>query len=220
MKIECSGIHRSLGTHISKVRSLTLDTTVWTLELIEVYKCLGNTISNIIWHPLPLDEVLDTLPKPIYIRKKYIEREYVGVKQDETLSHLYLLNAISNLDIVEASRAIALGAQVDKDPHLLLFVLGYTELSESDSSSNNLIDLRRWKVSTNKSRFLMAEFLIHNGLNCESELNLECVKDDSTLISLKQKSTLSISVFLGDYDAVEYLLKKCSKKVSIFLYKF
>ncbi|KAJ2575549.1 hypothetical protein EV177_010989, partial [Coemansia sp. RSA 1804] len=28
--IECSGIHRSLGTHVSKVRSLTLDVTSFT----------------------------------------------------------------------------------------------------------------------------------------------------------------------------------------------
>ena len=46
---ECSGIHRSLGTHISKVRSINLDTVSWTPELIEVQKALGNQVTNSVW---------------------------------------------------------------------------------------------------------------------------------------------------------------------------
>ena len=42
--IECSGIHRSLGVHVSKVRSVLLDR--WTPELL-VFMCrVGNTRAN------------------------------------------------------------------------------------------------------------------------------------------------------------------------------
>lgn len=41
---ECSGIHRSLGVHYTKVRSLTLDD--WEPEIIKVMAELGNTIVN------------------------------------------------------------------------------------------------------------------------------------------------------------------------------
>ncbi|CAG8719770.1 1303_t:CDS:2, partial [Funneliformis mosseae] len=47
--IECSGIHRSLGTHISKIRSLTLDTTSYTPDLVNLIKSIGNARSNAIW---------------------------------------------------------------------------------------------------------------------------------------------------------------------------
>ena len=36
MCLECSGVHRALGTHLSKVRSLTLDK--WSPELMLVSK--------------------------------------------------------------------------------------------------------------------------------------------------------------------------------------
>uniref|UniRef100_A0A8C2HE32 Arf-GAP with coiled-coil, ANK repeat and PH domain-containing protein n=1 Tax=Cyprinus carpio TaxID=7962 RepID=A0A8C2HE32_CYPCA len=45
--IECSGIHRSLGVHCSKVRSLTLDT--WEPELVKLMCELGNAVINQIY---------------------------------------------------------------------------------------------------------------------------------------------------------------------------
>eukprot|EP01119_Soliformovum_irregulare_P005113 TRINITY_DN164_c0_g1_i1.p1 TRINITY_DN164_c0_g1~~TRINITY_DN164_c0_g1_i1.p1 ORF type:complete len:404 (-),score=111.43 TRINITY_DN164_c0_g1_i1:43-1254(-) len=45
--IKCSGIHRNLGTHISKVRSIELDD--WDQEQVRIMKLIGNTKANKIW---------------------------------------------------------------------------------------------------------------------------------------------------------------------------
>uniref|UniRef100_A0A3B5MBN7 Arf-GAP domain-containing protein n=1 Tax=Xiphophorus couchianus TaxID=32473 RepID=A0A3B5MBN7_9TELE len=45
--IECSGIHRNLGTHLSRVRSLDLDD--WPGELTQVLAAIGNHMANSVW---------------------------------------------------------------------------------------------------------------------------------------------------------------------------
>ncbi|KAL4001723.1 putative GTPase activating protein for Arf family protein [Acanthocheilonema viteae] len=45
--IECSGIHRNLGSHISKVRSLDLDD--WPMEYLNVMEAIGNKKANAVW---------------------------------------------------------------------------------------------------------------------------------------------------------------------------
>ncbi|PSR89416.1 ADP-ribosylation factor GTPase-activating protein [Actinidia chinensis var. chinensis] len=50
--IECSGVHRNLGVHISKVRSLTLDVKVWEPSVINLLQALGNVFVNSIWEEL------------------------------------------------------------------------------------------------------------------------------------------------------------------------
>ncbi|KAG2454953.1 hypothetical protein HYH02_000780 [Chlamydomonas schloesseri] len=47
--IECSGVHRQLGVHVSKVRSLTLDVRVWEPSILELFKQLGNAAVNTVW---------------------------------------------------------------------------------------------------------------------------------------------------------------------------
>merc|ERR1712029_852894 len=45
--IECSGVHRKLGSHISRVRSLDLDE--WPPGHLSVMTALGNRVANSIW---------------------------------------------------------------------------------------------------------------------------------------------------------------------------
>nr|XP_023479302.1 arf-GAP with coiled-coil, ANK repeat and PH domain-containing protein 2 isoform X4 [Equus caballus] len=79
--IECSGIHRSLGVHFSKVRSLTLDT--WEPELLKLMCELGNDVINRVYEA-KVEKMGIKKPQPgqrqekeAYIRAKYVERKFV-----------------------------------------------------------------------------------------------------------------------------------------------
>lgn len=82
--IACSGVHRSLGVHYSKVRSLTLD--VWEPEILRVMTELGNEVVNKIYEAT-FDEILSDIERASdncdddirkkWIYAKYIERKFV-----------------------------------------------------------------------------------------------------------------------------------------------
>uniref|UniRef100_A0A8C5CX72 Arf-GAP with coiled-coil, ANK repeat and PH domain-containing protein n=1 Tax=Gadus morhua TaxID=8049 RepID=A0A8C5CX72_GADMO len=88
--IQCSGIHRSLGVHFSKVRSLTLDT--WEPELLKLMCGLGNQVVNGIFEARR-EELVARKPQPgdprqdieAYIKAKYVERRFVRRPSDEEL---------------------------------------------------------------------------------------------------------------------------------------
>ncbi|EAW56246.1 centaurin, beta 5, isoform CRA_a [Homo sapiens] len=80
--IECSGIHRSLGVHCSKVRSLTLDS--WEPELLKLMCELGNSAVNQIYEaqcegagsrkPTASSSRQD---KEAWIKDKYVEKKFL-----------------------------------------------------------------------------------------------------------------------------------------------
>ncbi|KAM9799806.1 arf-GAP with coiled-coil, ANK repeat and PH domain-containing protein 3b isoform 4-T4 [Syngnathus typhle] len=80
--IECSGIHRSLGVHCSKVRSLTLDS--WEPELLKLMCELGNTVINQIYEGAS-EELGVKKPAPsstrqekeAWIKSKYVEKRFL-----------------------------------------------------------------------------------------------------------------------------------------------
>ncbi|KAM8889286.1 arf-GAP with coiled-coil, ANK repeat and PH domain-containing protein 2-like isoform 8-T8 [Synchiropus picturatus] len=88
--IQCSGIHRSLGVHFSKVRSLTLDT--WEPELLKLMCELGNGVVNQIYEARR-EELGARKPQSgdprheveSYIKAKYVDRRFVRRPSDEEL---------------------------------------------------------------------------------------------------------------------------------------
>jgi len=73
--LRCSGIHRSLGVHISKVRSVDLDT--WTQEHIDIMQKWGNARANKYWeHSLGPNHVPEESRVESFIRNKYEYKKY------------------------------------------------------------------------------------------------------------------------------------------------
>ncbi|KAM8933654.1 arf-GAP with GTPase, ANK repeat and PH domain-containing protein 1 isoform 3-T3 [Pelodytes ibericus] len=74
MCIECSGIHRNLGTHLSRVRSLDLDD--WTPELIKVMSAIGNELANSIWEGSSQGHVKPCSESPREEKERWIRAKY------------------------------------------------------------------------------------------------------------------------------------------------
>uniref|UniRef100_A0A672NUM8 Arf-GAP with Rho-GAP domain, ANK repeat and PH domain-containing protein 3-like n=1 Tax=Sinocyclocheilus grahami TaxID=75366 RepID=A0A672NUM8_SINGR len=72
----CAGQHRGLGTMVSKVQSLKLDTSVWSNEIVQLFIMLGNDRANEFWAArLPVTEELDCDASPEQ-RKEFITHKY------------------------------------------------------------------------------------------------------------------------------------------------
>lgn len=80
--MRCAAIHRKLGTHISKVKSLSMDG--WTNEQLESMKKVGNTASNKIYNPdnkqppVPVDADEADSAMERFIRAKYVSKTASG----------------------------------------------------------------------------------------------------------------------------------------------
>ncbi|XP_074319424.1 ADP-ribosylation factor GTPase-activating protein AGD5 isoform X2 [Silene latifolia] len=73
--MQCSGIHRSLGVHISKVRSAALDT--WLPEQVAFIQSMGNERANSYWEA-DLPPNYDRVGIENFIRAKYEEKRWAA----------------------------------------------------------------------------------------------------------------------------------------------
>ncbi|XP_061682578.1 BAR_ACAPs and ArfGap_ACAP domain-containing protein [Syngnathoides biaculeatus] len=119
--IQCSGIHRSLGVHVSKIRSLTLDS--WEPEQLKLLCVLGNNTINEIFEARCSPRVKPTAESPraekeAWIRDKYVEKTFVRRHDDDTHAAdasplLRLYRAAVAGDLVTMVTALAQGATVN-----------------------------------------------------------------------------------------------------------
>ncbi|XP_044277534.1 stromal membrane-associated protein 1 isoform X3 [Varanus komodoensis] len=87
--IRCAGIHRNLGVHISRVKSVNLDQ--WTPEQIQCMQEMGNTKARLLYEAnLPenfrrpqTDQAVEFFIRDKYEKKKYYDKNAVHVTSKE-----------------------------------------------------------------------------------------------------------------------------------------
>ncbi|XP_029526027.2 arf-GAP with Rho-GAP domain, ANK repeat and PH domain-containing protein 1-like [Oncorhynchus nerka] len=124
----CAGQHRSLGMHVSKVRSLKLDIKVWTEPLILLFVHYGNKAANDVWaHNVPGAEQI--LPdssvdqRGEFIRAKYTKGRYRRthpLASSQNLLNKRLCEIVCGPNVPETMSLLCSGARVlchSGDPH-------------------------------------------------------------------------------------------------------
>ncbi|XP_032133487.1 arf-GAP with GTPase, ANK repeat and PH domain-containing protein 1 isoform X10 [Sapajus apella] len=115
MCIECSGIHRNLGTHLSRVRSLDLDD--WPVELIKVMSSIGNELANSVWEEGSQGRTKPSVDstreeKERWIRAKYEQKLFLAPLPCTELSlGQHLLRATADEDLRTAILLLAHGSR-------------------------------------------------------------------------------------------------------------
>ncbi|KAH8872687.1 Arf-GAP with GTPase, ANK repeat and PH domain-containing protein 3 [Schistosoma japonicum] len=114
--ISCSGIHRQLGTHISRIRSLHLDE--WSTESVAVMVAIGNTLANSVWEAaVPVNAGNRRKPDPsssreekeIWIRAKYERQEFLPpLPYPDAPLQQQLIDAIARQDTRQVILCLAL----------------------------------------------------------------------------------------------------------------
>ncbi|KAL8616474.1 hypothetical protein ACOMHN_041077 [Nucella lapillus] len=107
--IECSGVHRNIGTHVSRVRSLDLDD--WPTEVTKVMTCIGNYVANSVWEANTKGRSKPTSSagreeKEQWIKAKYEAKEflpplpYVDIPVNQQLIDALVREDIRNIIII------------------------------------------------------------------------------------------------------------------------
>ncbi|XP_032835391.1 arf-GAP with Rho-GAP domain, ANK repeat and PH domain-containing protein 1-like [Petromyzon marinus] len=124
---QCAGAHRSLGQNASRIRSLTIDQTAWTVDVVQMLLALGNERSNSFWAALvPPSEALGgeglggrgvaptAADRADFVRAKYVEGKYrkvhrlYGSRQELQEA---LLEAVQRTDVLETLTLLFSGAE-------------------------------------------------------------------------------------------------------------
>eukprot|EP00003_Mantamonas_plastica_P025259 TRINITY_DN4916_c0_g1_i1.p1 TRINITY_DN4916_c0_g1~~TRINITY_DN4916_c0_g1_i1.p1 ORF type:complete len:306 (+),score=93.07 TRINITY_DN4916_c0_g1_i1:181-1098(+) len=119
--IECSGIHRSLGVHISKVRSAHLDR--WSDEQMVIMGELGNERVNKIYesnlgNTVKPDGNEGRKIKEVFIKQKYVEKKFVGIPNSsemptESENYAQLFQAAREDQALLVIQCLGLGAKIN-----------------------------------------------------------------------------------------------------------
>ncbi|XP_055963742.1 arf-GAP with SH3 domain, ANK repeat and PH domain-containing protein 1 isoform X4 [Sorex fumeus] len=115
--IECSGIHREMGVHISRIQSLELD-KLGTSELLLAKNIGNNSFNDIMEANLPSPSPKPTPSSDMTVRKEYITAKYVDHRFSRKICSTSsaklneLLEAIKSRDLLALIQVYAEGVEL------------------------------------------------------------------------------------------------------------
>ncbi|XP_071597963.1 arf-GAP with SH3 domain, ANK repeat and PH domain-containing protein 2 isoform X3 [Heliangelus exortis] len=193
--IECSGIHRELGVHYSRMQSLTLD-VLGTSELL-LAKNIGNAgFNEIMEFCLPADEMVKPNPssdmnaRKDYITAKYIERKYARKKHADNAAKLHALcEAVKSRDILGLVQVYADGVDLTEKIPL-------ANGHEQDETALHLA-----VRSVDRTSLHIVDFLVQNSGNLDKQtckgstaLHYCCLTDNVECLKLLLRGKASIEI--------------------------
>jgi len=156
--IECSGIHRNMGVHVSKVRSLSLDS--WHPELLQLLGAIGNAKFNALYEGSTLadfEKPNPTSPRDVkddYIRTKYQKKAF--------LSRTALAKAAAPNDLIQPLAQAAKAGDLDE---LLTLIALNADVNAVDPTNHQQTALHG---AARSDRVLACELLIQNNANANA----------------------------------------------------
>ncbi|XP_054461917.1 stromal membrane-associated protein 2 isoform X1 [Anoplopoma fimbria] len=224
--IRCAGIHRNLGVHISKVKSVNLDQ--WTQEQVQCVQEMGNAKAKRLYEaflPECFQRPETDQSAEIFIRDKYDKKKYMDKVID-----IQMLRKEKSCDNIPKEPVVFEKMKLKKDvspktnPPSVTDLLGLDAPAPSAAVSNG----GGCVPDSNQSPAVSNPALAHSALDLFSSLpapsSASCIKTTPVSSSMPQSRVTAsvpdnLSLFMGSAPkAEEGTVKKLSKDSILSLY--
>ncbi len=212
--IDCSGIHRSLGVHVSKVRSIGLDS--WPTSLASMMKKLGNQHVNEVyqaelsgmsgWEIPSNNATIEERTKFIkskYLYKGFLQGDFLKINDTELLNNLCI--AVHNNDLKSVHKYVAhpngqnIINMLCKDVYSIIVSDNTNDNAGNNNNNNNndgkIYSCTALHLAAKYGYHEIAEFLFLNGSDINKLDSNEC-------------TSLDIAMLANNVEMIEWCLRK------------